>query len=214
MIADSLVHVVDDDPAVRQALESLLRSVGHAVRAYASAADFLADRCPEVPGCLVLDVRMPGRSGLDVQAELAQAGVELPIVFITGFGDVPMSVAAMKAGAVEFLAKPFRDQDFLDAVRRAVDLDLARRTDARTLADLRRRYAALTPREQEIMARVVDGRLNKQIAADLGLSEITVKVHRGQMMHKMEARSLPDLVRFADRLSAGAAKILPGETKV
>jgi FixJ family two-component response regulator len=197
----AVVHVVDDDAAVRSALESLLRSVGHEVQTYASPRDFLASDQPEVPGCLVLDVRLPGQSGLELQQVLARSGNSMPIVFITGHGDVPMSVAAMKAGAIEFLTKPFRDQDLLDAVHRGLQHDRARRATAIELADLHERLASLTPREQEVMSLVADGRLNKQIAADLGLSEVTVKVHRAQVMRKMQARSLPDLVRMVDRLA-------------
>ena len=195
------VVVIDDDPAVREALGSLLRSVGLQVKLLASVVDFLHAGRPEAPACLVLDVRLPGQSGLDFQRELAAANTHLPIIFITGHGDIPMSVQAMKAGAIEFLTKPFRDQDLLDAIQLGIAKDRARREDEQANAELRARYATLTPREREVMALVVQGRLNKQIAGDIGISEITVKVHRGQVMRKMQASSLPDLARMADRLS-------------
>jgi FixJ family two-component response regulator len=206
MTDSPIVFVVDDDPSVREALQSLLRSVGLEVRAFAAPQDFLASARPDAPGCLVLDVRLPGRSGLDFQRELAAAGAALPIIFITGHGDIPMSVRAMKAGAVEFLTKPFRDQDLLDAIHLAIERDRARRQDSAAIADLKERFDLLTAREREVMALVVTGRLNKQIAGDLSLSEITVKVHRGQVMHKMRARSLAELVRMADRLGVSAQR--------
>ncbi len=204
----AIVFVVDDDPSVREALNSLLRSVGHLVEAFACTRDLLEHRhrLAEAAGCLVLDVRLPGQSGLDLQRELVTAGIPLPIVFITGHGDVAMSVAAMKAGAIEFLTKPFRDQDLLDAVHRALELDGFRRAAATAVAALQDRFDSLTAREREVMALVVAGRLNKQIAADLQLAEVTVKVHRAQVMAKMQARSLPELVRMADRLAAGRTK--------
>jgi FixJ family two-component response regulator len=204
----SVVFVVDDDLSVREALQSLLRSVGHAVEAFEGTRDLLGhrQRMADVAGCLVLDVRLPGQSGLDLQRELVTAGILLPIVFMTGHGDVPMSVAAMKAGAIEFLTKPFRDQDLLDAVHRALELDSVRRAAATALAELRDRFDLLTAREREVMALVAAGRLNKQIAAELQLAEVTVKVHRAQVMAKMQARSLPELVRIADRLSADRSK--------
>lgn len=198
----SLVFVVDDDPSIREALNSLLRSVGHAVQSFETARGFLAAERLDAPSCLILDVRLPGSSGLEFQRELAKSDMPLPIVFITAHGDVPMSVAAMKAGAVEFLTKPFRDQDLLDAVHRAIELDRCRRTEAAGLAELRERFATLTPREREVLTLVADGRMNKQIAGDLNLSEITVKVHRAHVMQKLQARSLADLVRMADRLAA------------
>jgi FixJ family two-component response regulator len=202
----SLVFIIDDDPSVRESIESLLRSVGHTVRSFASTREFMLYERPNVPGCLILDIRLPGRSGLEFQRELVESDIRLPIVFITGHGDVPMSVTAMKAGAIEFLTKPFRDQDLLDAVHRGLELDRDRRAEAAMLAELWQRFDSLTPREREVMALVAAGRLNKQIAAELDLSEITVKVHRAQVMRKMEAKSLPDLVRFADRLALDTTK--------
>lgn len=194
------IYVIDDDPSVRDGLDSLLRSVGYDVNSFASPRDFLSHQRSDGPACLVLDVRMPDASGLDFQDELARTGNPLPIIFLTGHGDVPMSVRAMKAGATEFLLKPFREQDLLDAIRQALEKDRARlRQDAATV-DLRERFATLTAREREVMALVARGRLNKQIAAELGLSEITVKVHRGQAMRKMQAGSVADLIRMADAL--------------
>lgn len=202
----SIVFVIDDDPSMRASIESLLLSVGHRTQAFATTQEFVLSERPDVPGCLVLDVRLPGRSGLEFQQELARSDIRLPIVFITGHGDVAMSVTAMKAGAIEFLTKPFRDQDLLDAVHRGIEIDRDRRAESAILADLRERFSSLTPREREVMALVAAGQLNKQIAAELDLSEITVKVHRGQVMRKMQAKSLPDLVRFADRLAADTTK--------
>ena len=201
-----IVHVVDDDALVRDSIEDLLHSVGLQARLYASAQEFLAKPRPDAPGCLVLDVRLPEKSGLDFQKDLAGTGAELPIVFITGHGDIPMSVRAMKSGAVEFLTKPFRDQDLLDAIHAAIARDRVRRADAVALAELRHRFASLTSREQQVMLQVVSGRLNKQIAADLALSEPRVKAHRAQIMRKMQAKSLPELVRIADRLDIATAK--------
>lgn len=195
-----MVFLIDDDPSIRDALKSLLRSVGLEVQAFGSAHEFLRSKRPDAPACLILDVRLPGPSGLDFQRDLAESNIPLPIIFITGHGDIPMSVKAMKAGAVEFLTKPFRDQELLDAIQQGIERDRTRRQDAVVVAGLRERYLALTPRERDIMARVVTGRLNKQIAADLDVSEVTVKVHRGQVMRKMLAKSLADLVRMADKL--------------
>ena len=202
--AEATIVVIDDDPAIREALGSLLRSVGLQAKLLASVGEFLRAGRPDGPACLVLDVRLPGQSGLDFQRELAAADIHLPIIFITGHGDIPMSVQAMKAGAIEFLTKPFRDQDLLDAIQQGLARDRARRDSEQALADLRERYATLTPREREVMALVVKGRLNKQIAGEIGISEITVKVHRGQVMRKMRAASLPDLARMADKLTPGS----------
>ena len=197
----SVVFVVDDDTSMRGALENLIGSVGLEVRAFASPQDFLRAERPDAPACLVLDVRLPGKSGLAFHEELVKAGIALPVIFITGHGDIPMSVRAMKAGAVEFLTKPFHDQEMLDAIQAALERDRARRRDAGVIAELKARYAALTERERETMKLVAAGRANKQIAAELGISEVTVKVHRGQVMRKMRARALADLVRMADRLA-------------
>ncbi|MBB3457318.1 FixJ family two-component response regulator [Rhizobium sp. BK313] len=194
------VYVIDDDPSVRNGLDSLFRSVGYDTRSFASPKDFLLHPRSDGPACLVLDVRMPDASGLDFQNELARTGNLIPIVFLTGHGDVPMSVRAMKAGAVEFLLKPFREQDLLDAIREALGRDRARLQQEASAADLQERLATLTAREREVMALVARGRLNKQIAAEIGLSEITVKVHRGQAMRKMRAESVADLIRMADLL--------------
>jgi FixJ family two-component response regulator len=196
----AVVFVIDDDPSMRGALEDLVGSVGLQVQAFASPQDFLQSKLPDAPGCLVLDVRLPGMGGLTFQKELARLGVALPVIFITGHGDIPMSVRAMKAGAVEFLTKPFHDQELLDAIHTAIERDRERRREAVLVAELRERYATLTERERQIMTLVVVGRANKQIAAELNLSEMTVKVHRGQVTRKMHAGSLPELVRMADRL--------------
>lgn len=194
------IVVIDDDADILEALGGLLRSVGWQVRLLSSIPEFIASGRPKGPTCLVLDVRLRGRSGLDFQRELSSANIHLPIVFVTGHGDIPMSVQAMKGGAVEFLTKPFRDQDLLDAIRVGLARDRAWLAAEETLAGLRARFETLTPRERNVMALVVTGRLNKQIAGDLGISEITVKVHRGQVMRKMHATSLPALTRMADRL--------------
>lgn len=194
------VFVVEDDPSMRGAVEDLVRSVRLQVRAFGSPQEFLESNQRDVPGCLVLDVRLPGMSGLTFHQELVKEGVTLPVIFITGHGDIPMSVRAMKAGAIEFLTKPFHHQELLDAIHAAIERDRARRRETVLITDLRNRYATLTERERHIMALVVMGRANKQIAAELNLSEITVKVHRGQVMRKMMAGSLPELVRMADRL--------------
>jgi len=196
----AIIHIVDDDESLRSALDSLFRSVGLAARGHASVAEFLDAPRDDGPGCLVLDVRLPGISGLDFQERLDELGIGLPVVLMTGHGDIPMSVTAMKAGAVDFLAKPFRDQDMLDAVTAAVARDRARRSEQGDEAVLRARYATLSPREQQVMALVTAGRMNKQVAFELGLSEITVKIHRGAAMRKMAARTLPDLVRMAGKL--------------
>lgn len=200
-----MVFVIDDDAALREALSSLFRSVGLQVKAFATAPEFLQIKLPEGPTCLVLDVRLPGLSGLDFQAELTRAKIDIPIVFMTGHGDIPMTVRAMKAGAVEFLPKPFRDQDMLDAVQTGLERDRGRRKNASETARLRADFDTLTAREQEIMGLVTSGLMNKQIAGQLGVSEITVKVHRGSVMRKMNARSLADLVRMADALGVRRA---------
>ena len=203
---DSIVFIVDDDPTVRGAICSLLMSVGQQVQPFESATDLLQFSLPAIPSCLVLDIRLPGLSGLDLQAELADAGHPIPIIFITGHGDIPMTVRAMKAGAVEFLTKPFRDQELLDSVGVALERDRTRREQDSTVHDVKIHFESLTPREQEVMGFVTAGLMNKQIAAKLGVSEITVKVHRGNVMRKMGARSLADLVRMADILGIRRAQ--------
>jgi FixJ family two-component response regulator len=201
-----VVYVVDDDAAARAAIQSLLHSVGLRADTFGSAQEFLASDRPDAPACLVLDVRLPGVSGLDFQRDLAARKVAIPIIFITGHGDIPMSVEAMKAGAIEFLTKPFRGQVLLDAIHRAIERDRAARHEQSKAAELRQRLATLTPREREVMQFVISGLLNKQIAAGLGASERTVKIHRGQVMRKMQAASLPDLVRIAGKLGMPARK--------
>jgi FixJ family two-component response regulator len=198
--AERIVFVIDDDVAMRETLSSLFRSVGLRVELFGSAREFAEFKVPDAAGCLVLDIRLPGVSGLDFQAELAAKGISTPIIFMTGHGDIPMSVKAMKAGAIDFLAKPFRDQDILDAVVRALERDQKRRDSEKGVAELRIRFDSLTSREREVIALVLDGLMNKQIAAKLGVTEITVKVHRGHMMQKMKARSVIELVAMADRL--------------
>jgi FixJ family two-component response regulator len=194
----SVVFVVDDDASMRAAMQRLFQSVGLQAEVFASAAEFLRSKLADVPCCLVLDVRLPGLSGLDFQTELAKADIQVPIVFMTGHGDIPMTVKAMKAGAIEFLAKPFRDQDMLDAVRLGLERDRSRREGERAIADARGKFASLTLREQEVMGFVTAGLMNKQIAGEMQLAEITVKLHRGSVMRKMEAKTLADLVRMAD----------------
>jgi FixJ family two-component response regulator len=196
--AQSVVFVVDDDASVREGMRLLFRSVGLQAQVFASAAEFLQSNLADVPCCLVLDVRLPGLSGLDFQTELAKANIQIPIVFMTGHGDIPMTVKAMKAGAIEFLPKPFRDQDMLDAVRLGLERDRGRREGERAIAEVRGKFASLTPREQEVMGFVTAGLMNKQIAGEMQLAEITVKLHRGSVMRKMDAKSLAELVRMAD----------------
>jgi FixJ family two-component response regulator len=204
--ANSTVLVVDDDPDLRASVGRLLRSLGIDTQLFASIPEFLKSDPPHGPACLVLDVRLPGQSGLDLQRELAAAHRELPIIFITGHGDIPMTVQAMKGGAIEFLTKPFRDQDLLDAIQLGLARDRARRQSEEALTELRARFDSLSPREREIMIEVARGRLSKQIAGDIGIAEATVKVHRSRLMHKMKARSLPALSRMADKL-----KLVPEE---
>jgi FixJ family two-component response regulator len=198
---DSVVFVIDDDASVRDAIQSLMRSVGQHVESYASAQEFLRSKRPDLPGCIVLDVRLPGFSGLELQRKLADADILIPIVFMTGHGDIPMSVKAMKAGAVEFLTKPIRPQDLLDAIQMAIGRDRAHRDAEARIAELRALFDSLTPREREVMILVAAGRANKQIAWEIGVTLATVKLHRGQIMRKMRARSLADLVRMADKLN-------------
>jgi FixJ family two-component response regulator len=197
---EPVVFVIDDDPGVRASLQSLLRSVGLKVETFNSAAEFVVSKIPGVPKCLVLDVRLPGVGGLDFQAQLAKANIRIPIIFITGHGDIPMTVKAMKAGAVEFLPKPFREQDMLDAVRAALARDRARLENEKAASALADNYQSLTAREQQVMAFVTSGLMNKQVAGEIGVSEVTVKVHRSNVMRKMGAKSLADLVRMADAL--------------
>jgi FixJ family two-component response regulator len=204
--ADAIVFVVDDDEPMRKSLQNLIGSVGLRVEAFASAPEFLRSKLIDVPGCLVLDVRLPGLSGLDLQKRMAEAGIEIPIIFISGHGDIPMTVQAMKAGAVEFLTKPFRDQDLLDAIQQALDRDRAARKQRAQINELHNRLDSLTPREREVMGLVVAGLLNKQIAGELGTSETTIKIHRHQVMEKMGAGSLAELVRMADRLKVPTPK--------
>jgi RNA polymerase sigma factor (sigma-70 family) len=201
-----VVFVVDDDATMRESLKNLIRSVGLRVEVFASAQEFLRSKLTDVPGCLVLDVRLPGLSGLDLQKRMADAGMEIPIIFITGHGDIPMTVRALKAGAVEFLTKPFRDQDLLDAIQQALERDRSAREQRGEIEELRSRFDSLTPREREVMRLVVAGLLNKQIAGELGTSETTIKIHRHQVMEKMGAGSLAELVRMADKLKVPVPK--------
>jgi FixJ family two-component response regulator len=202
----AVVFVIDDDASVRDAVADLLRSVGLAVESFGSTQEFLQSKRPDAPGCIVLDVRLPGSSGLELQRTLSKSNIELPVIFISGHGDIPMSVRAMKSGAIEFLTKPLREQELLDAIQTGIERDQARRQAAKVVAELRKRFDSLTPREREVLALVVTGRRNKQIAAQAKLSEMTVKVHRSQIMRKMRAKSLVDLVRMADALSVSAGK--------
>jgi FixJ family two-component response regulator len=197
---EPMVFVIDDDASMREALRGLFESVGLRVEVFGSASEFLQSKLPDVASCLILDIRLPRLSGLDFQVELATAGIRIPVIFMTGHGDIPMSVRAMKAGAIDFLTKPFRDQDMLDAVTMAIERDRKRRNDQKILSDLQARLATLTPREREVMALVVSGLMNKQIAAEIGTAEITVKIHRGHIMRKMAAKSFADLVRMAETL--------------
>jgi FixJ family two-component response regulator len=200
-----VVFVIDDDASVRDAIVDLLRSVGLAVESFGSTQEFLQNNRPDAPGCIVLDVRLPGPSGLEFQRTLTKSNIHLPVIFISGHGDIPMSVRAMKSGAIEFLTKPVREQELLDAIQTGIERDRARRREAKVVAELQERFDSLTPREREVLALVVTGRRNKQIAAQANLSEMTVKVHRSQIMRKMRAKSLVDLVRMVDALSAGKA---------
>lgn len=205
-LPEPLVVVVDDDASLRDALSSLFRSIGLQVQLFASAAELLAARLPDAPRCLVLDIRLPGVSGLDFQGQLARSDIDMPIIFMTGHGDIPMTVRAMKAGAVDFLTKPFRDQDMLDAVATALQIDRERRNSLKAVSDVQGLYETLTAREKQVMTLVTSGLMNKQVAAEVGLSEITVKIHRGHVMRKMGVRTLADLVRMAETLGLHNAK--------
>jgi FixJ family two-component response regulator len=206
---EAIVLIVDDDASVREALSNLFRSVGLQVKTFGSAHEFLQSKLPNAPACLILDIRLPRLSGLDFQADLAKADIRIPIIFMTGHGDIPMTVRAMKAGAVDFLTKPFRDQDMLDAVTAAIERDRNSRGEAKALSDLQALFATLSPRERQVMTLVTAGLMNKQIAAEISLAEITVKIHRGNIMRKMGAKSLPDLVRMAELLGIGPSSGRP-----
>jgi len=205
-VREPIVFIIDDDASMRRALTNLFQSVGLEVEAFGSAPEMLQSKVPDVASCLVLDIRLPGLSGLDLQTELAGANIHIPIIFITGHGDIPMTVRAMKSGAVDFLTKPFRDQDLLDAVVKAIERDRNRREAEKTVANLQSMFETLTSREREVLALVASGLMNKQIAAELGLAEITIKIHRGHLMKKMGARSLADLIRMAETLGIRKAK--------
>ncbi|SRR5579871_1165283 len=207
------IFVVDDDSSARDGIEDLLQSVGLRVIAFSSPQAFLESERPDAPGCIILDMRLPNTSGLDFQKVLIEAGIELPVIFVTGHGDIPMSVTAMKSGAIEFLTKPFRDQCLLDAINSGIAKDQQRRSELRVVSELRQRYESLTPREREVFALVITGRPNKQLAIELGLSEMTIKVHRSQITKKMRASSIVELVRFADRLGIFAKEPWPSKTK-
>ena len=210
---DAIVFVVDDDLSIREAIKSLISLIGVRVETFGTAQEFLRTERPDLPGCMVLDVELPGLSGFDLQRELAAHGIKLPIIFITGYGDIPMSVRAMKAGATEFLTKPFSDQDLLDAIQQALERDRAARRHSKEIAELRRRFDALTSREREVMSLVVAGWLNKQIGFELKISEITVKIHRGRVMGKMSAQSLAELVRMTERLELPTVRDQSAKTK-